>query len=1159
MNPSSCMVGPLQGNAAQFINATPLYTRTTWQNQQSSGYRQPVAVFFSNENRPVANWQNWQSVTPTSGQQPNHFTNENQCNSSLYAHNGQSFVSNGSYPVRNFQPQSYEFNNSCPPNTTVYSKQDMSPLSTQTQTHAEKQPVSVKKRSFLEFYLSNQSKKVASNSTNSLDKPFPAQMTTTTTTTHPQGELKDCPSNRQVPNNRHDPQTMRQQGLSNCAQQPPNYLSAIQAKKNNLYGFEYGVWKHVFQPSNKNQTSALHQTRVSKAANVVENIPHLNRGHQSRVPGIDSHKSQTGSLNGSAYTGTMYINNNTMIPQRQSNHNTTLAALNAPWKHLDTPQTLPPCSGPASSKSNACNPLSTAENNNPSFDKKSFKAIAVVQPLEQEYCLQDASSCDAVDASFEKSPLDQQSKTFEASEDKSSSKFTGVQCSSVTTIPWTIETLSKLLEDNERAQQKGFMGLDKLQTFQPICTVTKSESAQRKQDLIRLMQNAAEFCRRYITQDSVILTELKGSYDENYSVLKHGELYSEAPYVSQWLNVGELDDIDKEFGFAMCLKNGVTKLTDQASEVTSIPAQIVKDDCVKEVKEIEPESTDPGIPNSPERRSSVEMSPDEETAPLDDSSDDSSDSEISFEINVLSPDQAKAIYEQIQKKTESDFTIETIPESDTGSKLSLGQDVTESGTSLVVTRTEYCCLARFFSTFLKKDSSVSNCLCESEKATQEKETDEIKKNTQPMDRSDSELLRELNQLVSLNENKQPCHSSDMVQSQKDKPCSQTPVLLDLLLHEKNDEDLCQYFAKIQANAKVSSTIAASDSKNTCSNSELKLKDSTSDSQEGTEVQSSLSKMPPLEDLPTEVKKGPSEVEHSNASKKCSNQDDDGKPPCITSPEVVVDLTDDEPVPSSESPSVGHQLHSQGEDADSSSDLEILMDTKADDIVLISDSEQTSDTASDSSAEPQSPASESATEGCLSPEMHTSSPLIDVISLSPKSPKVSVHFTERESLPLTKKVVKLRLFGSDGLQSMTVLKNPPKVLSLHLSPLKDSPSKATSLQDQSAKQRVYEKWKTSIVPVLTVGKRKDGTRKGSSILGVDRNRTAFVGNKPAESRICKRKQSEVIGVKLKRRKLSSAAKPVKWKGGSVPAAKDRDGAAVPLQENEGRRFRIPSTF
>lgn len=1199
MHPSSCMVGPLQGTAAQFSNRTPHYGGTTWQSQQTSGYVQPANAFFLKENGLVTNGtsnrQNWQGVTPTtSGLQPNHFINQNQQNSSLNAHNGQSFLSNGSFPVQNFQPQSSGFSNSAPPNTNIYSKQDMSQLGTQKQTHNEKQPVSVQKTSILEYYLSNQIRKVSSNLNNQLDNPFPVQ----TTPSHSREQLKDYPSNQQMVNNRHDSQTLRQQGLSACAQQSPDYFSAIQAKTTIPTGMEYGVQQHMFQHSNVNQTSAQHQRQVSPAVN--QNIVHPKHGHQMRDPGIrfDSCEAQTGSSSGSSYTRAVYIQNNRIISQRQSNHNTIHATLNTPLKNLDTPQSLPPCSGQPSSASNACNPAATVDNNNPSFDKKSFKAIAVVQPLEQECSPNGASknnSCDKVDASTDKSASDQQSKTSEMPEDKGSSKVSGVQPSSVTTIPWTIKTLTKLLEDNELAQQKEVMGLTKVNALSSICNVAGLESAHKRHVLFTLMKTAADFCRHYVTTDSVILTEVKGSYDENYCVLKHGELYSEPPYKSQWLNVGELDDIDKEFGYASGLKYGTKKQSDQAPEVTSIPAQIVKNDSVIDVTVIEPESTDPGKEKrTPERRSSVELTQDHATAPIEDSSVDSSDSECSLEINVLPPDEAKIIYEQIQKKTEEAIAMNKPPKNDSGSsdqgKVSQGGNVTESEKRV---HTEYCCLQRFFNTFFKKDTSDSKCQCGSAKVPADnteknspgekeavketsfslveggtKEIDKIEVNNQTMKRSGSQLLQGLNQPVSRKENKQHCHDSDMAPIQKDIPSSHNPMLVHLLLHENTDEDLCGYFAKIRSDAKVNCTDAASHSEKTCYNTEMKLMDTTLNSPEGTDAQSSLNKMPHLEDLPTKGKKGHCEEENFHptliASKKCSNQVD-GNPPCSKSQVVVIDLTEDEPVSSSESPSGGHLLPCQSKDDNSSSYVDKQMGAQADDFVLISDSEQTFETTSDSSVatEAQSPTSEAAmTEGFAPDDFST----VDEKSLSPKSPKVPVHLTERESVPLKKKVVKLMLFGSGSSQKMTVVKRPPKVLSVNLSSLKYSPSKPISMQEQSAKQRVYEKWKTSIVPVLTVSKKKEGTRKGSSILGVDRNKTVFVGstvtkNVPisSETWICKRKRSEKIGLKLKKRKLSSPAKPAKWKGGSESAAKDRDSAAVTFQENDDRRFRIPTTF
>lgn len=1249
MHPSSCMFGPPQGTAAQFSNKTPYYsgtTSTTWQSEQMSGYGQPANAYSMCENGLVSNrtsnWQSWQSVTPTeaSRQQLNHFINANQHHSSLNAHNGQYCLSNGSFSVQNFQPQGSELTSSSSPNTNIYSKQDMSQLWTQKHTNVGKQPISAQKPSFLTFCLTNKEKqKVAPNCNDQLDKQISLQ----TTTSHPQGVLKDSQIsassltyNQKMVNNRHDTQTQCQEGLPAFAQRPRHNCAAAQAKTSSPTKLKYGAGKHIFQHSNVSQTTRQHQRQVNPAVNFADNITHQKHGHQIRSPriGLDQCKAQTGSSNGSTHTGMLYIHNDRMIPQRQSNHNTVHATLTTPvTSNLDTPQSLPIRSGQASPTSNASNPSATVDYNNCSLEKKSLKAVAVVQPLEQECCQKDVSknnSCDTVKAYIDKSATDEQFKTSEMQQDKSCNKALGFQPSSVTTVPWTIETLTKLLEDNEKAQQKEIMELTKLNALSSICHVTDKKIEFLESDNVKrwhftLSSKAANFCRHYVTKDCVILTQVKGSYDEqlqNYYVLKHNELFSETPYKSQWLNVGELDDIDKEFGYASCLIHGAKKQSDQ--EVTSIPAQIVNDKCVEGVTLIEPEITDPGeekrLPTSAERKNSVELTQDQAPTPIEDSSVDSSDSDLSFEIHVLPPEEAKVMFEQIQKKTEEAIAIDCPPETDTRrsdqGKLPGGGNVTEGDKRASVSHTEHCCLPKFISTFVK-DNSCCKCQCESAKnpedspensRTQEKETaKEIKENLSVSlscslakgvnkeigeFKIDSQTMIGLNRPVASMENKRDCLDSNMGPIQKDKNCSRNPMLYHLLIGEIMDTDMWSH-AKIQSRTKVNCTVAASNIEKTCRDTELKSTDMTSDSSEGTEEQSSSSEMATLEDLATKVKKRPCEEERFyptlKESKKCSNQVD-VKPLCPESQEEVVDLTEDEPMPSSESPSVGQVLLGQGKDEDNLSDVEIQLDANVDDIILVSDSGNTRDTTSDSLAatEAQSPSSEMAMAEGFAPKMNTCSLPDDVKSLSPKSQEVTVHLppkeslpssvmddvksmspksqevtvyrTRKESLPSKEKVVKLFLFGSSSHEKMTFVKRPPKVLSIKLSSLKESPSKPILMQEQSAKQRVYEKWKTSIVPVLAVGKRK------SSLLGGHRKRAAFVGstvteNVPirSESGICKRKQNEKIGLKLKRRRLLSTGKPVEWKVGSVPATEDQDSATVPLRENDVRMFRIPNTF
>lgn len=1115
MHSSSCVIGPQQGTAALLNNNTAQYGGTTWQHQQMSGFGQTANGFLLNDNglatNRTSNWQNWQSVPPPPGLQTTHFIHESQRNSSSY-------LSSGSFPAYNFHTQRSKLNNSSPPNTDISSKQDVSQISIQQQQHVKRQ-----KPFSLQLYQLNQRISVASNLNNQSDKRFIAE---TTNTLHPREKLKDT-YKQQTVNNRQDFQTLHQQGLPACARPPPNYLFAIQAKNKLPNRIEHGVG-HSQHPT-LNQTSPQHQRQVCPVVNVAENITYSKPGHQigdTRV-GFDSIESQTGSSIGSSYTGTTCVHDDGTIPLRRRDHNQRHATLNIPANNWDTLQSLPPYSGQSSSTSNGCSPSASVENDNPAFDKTSFKAVAVVQPLEQECCLMDADKkncCETADASCDKSASDQQSKTSEKPKDEGSSEISGVK-PSVTIIPWTRNTLTKLLVDHEKAQQRHLIELNKANASSFICNVNSLKQNHDKQRLCKMMKIVEGFCSKYVNKHCVILTEAKGSFDDNYCVLKHGELYTELPYKSQWLNVGQLDDIDKEFGYASCLRNSDKKHPE------------VKGDCVEDGRVIEPESINPGkdmrIPNSL-ARTSVELTEDKANTPSEGSSVDCCDSECSFEINVLLPDEAKDIYEQIQKITEEAMAINKPPENETGSSdrgepSRVGNDK-ECDKRAQVSHTEFCCLPKYFSTFLKNDTLDVKCQCEratfpadnSEKnSNQEKETskdtsfslaedgnkevDELK-----IKSSDPELPVGSNQPISPKDNEQLCRDCDGSPNEKVTSISHTPIILHLLLHGDTEE--ASYFSKMQPSVKVTCSGAASDSKTTSCNTELKLNETQKE-----ETQSSFCKIPPFEIPAAEVKQGQNDEElfqpTLEALKKCSDQAV-GKPPCSKSHEDVFDLSEDEPVLSNDSLSADHL---QGKDKNTSSDHELQMDAEVDELVSISDSEQTGDTTSDCLAASQ--VENSTGEVGFAPKIKTC------------SPKVSAHLVKRESVPLKEKVVKLKLFGSGCLQKMTVVRSPPKVLCVHL-----SPRKPTSMEEQSARQRVYDKWKTSRVPVLAVGRRKDETRKGSSILGVDRNRTMLVGSTVTQSLpvrserwLAKRKRNEIVGLKLKRVRLSSPTKPVKRKG------------------------------
>ncbi|XP_051917572.1 transcription termination factor 2, mitochondrial isoform X1 [Hippocampus zosterae] len=67
-----------------------------------------------------------------------------------------------------------------------------------------------------------------------------------------------------------------------------------------------------------------------------------------------------------------------------------------------------------------------------------------------------------------------------------------------------------------------------------------------------LIRHVYLFCANSVKEDTVVLSQVCPSFADqlkNFHVLKDGEVYTELPYTSSWLNTNEqLDDIDKEFG-----------------------------------------------------------------------------------------------------------------------------------------------------------------------------------------------------------------------------------------------------------------------------------------------------------------------------------------------------------------------------------------------------------------------------------------------------------------------------------------------------------------------------------------------------------------------------------------------------------------------------------
>ncbi|XP_026167472.1 protein AMN1 homolog [Mastacembelus armatus] len=222
-----------------------------------------------------------------------------------------------------------------------------------------------------------------------------------------------------------------------------------------------------------------------------------------------------------------------------------------------------------------------------------------------------------------------------------------VELSSFSTTPWTIKQLSRLILEVEN-RQKDFPVVDStsmlLSTFwygDCKTLLCKLKTGWYKD----LMTNVNEFCSKHATSDSIILSQVKPQFQKklkNCHVLKDNEVYSELPYKSSWLNINEkVDDIDKEFGYPWFLKHTGSQQY-QDSTVKSNAAHIVSEVPGKVLSRGDREPL-----NSGEEKQAATV----KTIPTQSSSSNKSeniDSNYSFELKVLSPEEAKAIFEQVQ-------------------------------------------------------------------------------------------------------------------------------------------------------------------------------------------------------------------------------------------------------------------------------------------------------------------------------------------------------------------------------------------------------------------------------------------------------------------------------------------------------------------------------
>lgn len=298
----------------------------------------------------------------------------------------------------------------------------------------------------------------------------------------------------------------------------------------------------------------------------------------------------------------------------------------------------------------------------------------------------------------------------------------------LSTLPvstWTFKALTDLILESEKAQEEPKEQLKNQAFFKILGTFWKKDPyawfQSYKEGLHNvLLSEVWDFCAKYVKEDTVILSQVKQSFEEkvnHYHVLKD-EAYSEEPYKSSWLNVNdELDDIDKEFGFPWVLKHHLYLQTDEVKLASHSLEPVAKETQNKIFSQREPESIHLTVEQGTTSTPSASPATSNELK-----KDNATDSCYSFKIQVLSPEAAKFVYEEVQKNlhqtSDSQGNKPQIPQI-----LQIPQDLDvldpKMKTGPVDPINEVCCLARLMEMNSGLSTPSYKCLCNGEQSSDE--------------------------------------------------------------------------------------------------------------------------------------------------------------------------------------------------------------------------------------------------------------------------------------------------------------------------------------------------------------------------------------------------------------------------------------------------------
>ncbi|XP_032441646.1 protein AMN1 homolog isoform X2 [Xiphophorus hellerii] len=286
------------------------------------------------------------------------------------------------------------------------------------------------------------------------------------------------------------------------------------------------------------------------------------------------------------------------------------------------------------------------------------------------------------------------------------------------TKSWTAEELTKLIMVMEAEPKQ--TGTSEVSTVVKIVMMMWGKNILAMlhgyKEALEINFISEKFCNTHIKRNTSILTQVSPDFKDQlkrYKILKEDEVYSEPPYRSLWLNVNDqLDDIDKEFGFPWALKRHlyVDETTiDDVETFENVPDQAASESVNKVLSLTECEEVDMAEEN--ETPQNLTASPQESPGK------DSCDLSYLFKIEVLPPEEAKVIFEQVQKdehsssncgeETDASGSEQRVGSEDMDSTISDPKQKKSSDNQLK----EICCLARFIEMNSGLGKLSSKCQC----------------------------------------------------------------------------------------------------------------------------------------------------------------------------------------------------------------------------------------------------------------------------------------------------------------------------------------------------------------------------------------------------------------------------------------------------------------